>query len=148
MGYKSGICFVCEESKAVQDHHLLPLEYGGAKDGPQIKICPHCHLVCHYEADIFYRTGEFSELHIRFKKSAVYDRALKVINYIVQQHAQFDAGNKPAEDARRKVGFSVSHDELQLLHAAKRVQGFTSLERFLKGCVTAVITDMRRKGRI
>ena len=148
MAYKSGNCYVCKESKALQDHHLLPLEYGGPKDGRQIKICPTCHLVCHYESDIYYKTGDYGELEVRFPDEKTRARAIKVISYIIQQRSQFEAGDAPAKDARRRVSFNVTHEELLLIHAAKKVQGFNSLERFVKGCVSAMLVEMRRKGRI
>lgn len=147
MAYKSGKCFVCREQKAVQSHHLLPREYGGAEDGPQIDVCPSCHLICHYEAEILYKTGDYSRLEESFTAAAV-QRAIKVIDYIVKQRSQFEAAGKPAADARRRVNLNFSHDELQLMHDLKRVLKFKSLERLIKACILVALREQRKKGRI
>lgn len=146
MAYKSGVCFVCDEDKSVQDHHLLPVEYGGPKDGPQVKLCPTCHLTCHYEAEAFYKTGDFLNLHTAFQDKATLNRAMGIIKRILHAKQQFEDSGKPAEDARRRINLSFSHEELLLVHEMKRVLKFRSLERLVKSCISAKLQEMRSKG--
>ena len=147
MAYKKGECYVCEEKKPVQDHHLIPLEYGGPKNGPTILLCPTCHLTCHYESELFYKTGDFGQLEIVFEGSILH-RAKRVIEKIIQARTQFEDEGAPAKDARRRVNLNLSHDELALLHALKKVMGFRSLERLIKSCIMDVIRKKKKKGRI
>lgn len=147
MAYKRGTCYVCDEEKPVQEHHLIPLEYGGPKDGPLITICPTCHLISHYEAEIFYKTGDYGSLGSQFK-GEVLKRAQGVIDRIVAARLRFEAHGKPAEDARRRVNINVSHEELLMLHALKRVLGFRSLERLVRGVLSNELVKQRKAGRI
>lgn len=147
MAYKSRKCFVCEVEGAAQSHHLLPLEYGGPKNGPTVDLCPSCHLTCHYEAESFYSSGVYLRLNTIFKGSAL-KRAVEIINYIVKQKSSFESSDNPAEDARRGVNLSLSHEELQLAHIAKKVSGFSSLERFVKSCIHERILTLRKQGKL
>lgn len=147
MAYKKGECYVCEEMKAVQDHHLIPLEYGGPKNGPTILLCPTCHLTCHYESELFYKTGDFGQLDSIYEGSA-HHRAKRVIEKILQARTQFEDHGKPAKDARRRVNLNFSHDELMLLHGLKKVMGFRSLERLIKMCIMEILREQRAKGKI
>lgn len=147
MAYKKGECYVCEERKPVQDHHLLPREYGGPKNGPTILLCPTCHLACHYEAELFYKTGDFGQLTELYEGNALH-RAKRVIDKILQARTQFEDDGKPATDARRGVNLNLTHDELALLHALKKVMGFRSLERLIKTCIMDMIRRQREKGKI
>lgn len=147
MAYKSGKCYVCAEKKPVQDHHILPREYGGPKDGPTIKLCPTCHLICHYESEIYYQTGDYAELETTYSGAAL-DRAESVCERIVKARLRFENSGKPAEDARRRVNVNFSHDELQLMHNLKRVMKFRSLERLVKSCVLVMLREQRKRGRI
>lgn len=147
MAYKSAKCYVCHEIKAAQDHHLLPLEYGGPKDGPTVKLCPSCHLICHYESSNYFNTGDYDRLEDIFTSAAL-DRALRVISYILQQRVAFEDAGKPAQDARRTVQLHFTHDELLLLHNLKRLKKFRSLERLIKACVFVEVTKQRQSGKL
>jgi hypothetical protein len=144
MAYKSAKCYVCRDTGPSQSHHLIPLEYGGPKDGPQIDICPRCHLVCHYEAEAVYKTSEYLQLDATYPDLKAYERAEEVINLIVRARLQFEDKGVAAEDARRRVSFSCSSDELLLLHSLKKSAGFKSLERFLKAVVVNYAVSKRR----
>lgn len=148
MAYKNGTCYICEDEKPVQDHHLIPLEYGGPKKGPTIKVCPTCHLTCHYEAEFYAANGEFLQLDVTFTNGEINRRARKVIDYIVQAKLTHEASGEHAKEARRRVAIALSHEELQMVHALKSVLGFRSLERMIKSFIASAIQENRSKGKI
>lgn len=147
MAYKLSKCYVCQTEGASQSHHLLPLEYGGPKNGPTVNLCPKCHLTCHYEAEIFYKEGEYLNLEENFKESSLV-RVQEIINYVLKQKASFEDSGKPAQDARRNINLSLTADELLLVHAAKRVSKFTSVQRFVKMCIMERIKVLREQGKM
>lgn len=147
MAYKRGTCYVCDEEKPVQSHHVIPVEYGGRMEGKQVPLCPMCHLTCHYEAEAYYREGEYTHLSEYFKDEA-YKRATIICQYIYKAKMAFEEKNKPAQDARRTISFHCTHEELRILHAAKSAVGQTNLQRFVKGVVMSKVLDMHRKGKL
>lgn len=147
MAHTRGKCYICTEAKPVQSHHLAPLEYGGPKDGPQITLCPTCHLTCHYEAEIYYKTGDYGDLEGQYQ-GAAFERAKKVVHKIVNTRLLFENHGKPAKDARRRVNINLSHEELQLLHSLKKQKGFKSLERLVRAAIMVQLRDARKRGEV
>lgn len=148
MAYKQGICYIEGVNKAVQEHHVIPLEYGGPKNGRTVKLCATCHLTCHYEAEHYHRTGEYIRADEEFVAPDVNKRAKLIIDYIVRAKSKFESSNESAQDARRMVGFNCSHEELRLLHAAKSAVGQRNLSRFIKRLVFEQLVVMRQKGKL
>jgi len=147
MAYKSGKCYVCEEMRPVQSHHIIPVAYGGPKNGPQVDLCPSCHTVCHYEAEHYTQSGAFNMLGSVFSGAAL-KRASEIVTRIANAKLKHKTSGAVAEDARRGVHVHFSHDEMVMVKAMKRVMGAKSLDRLVRACVLAQIRDLRKAGKL
>lgn len=148
MAYKSGQCYICEEVTPVDNHHLHPLEYGGAKDGRQVKLCKTCHSMSHYEAELYAKEGRYNLFHMDFSPKAT--RMYLVIQEILKAKLAFTSGDiESADDQRRMSQISWdSEEELAMAHEVKRALGMKALDRAIKQCVYTMYDALKRKGRI
>jgi len=147
MGYTRGKCWICHDTTAVDAHHLVPLEYGGDKDGRQVNLCAKDHKVAHFEALSYVKTGEYQ---FDIPDSPEGQRLKRIIAIIVDSKLKFDTG--AVEDTGNQRRITQVHwdttTELTMAHDLKRILGFKSLERCIKACVFHVYEEQRRKGNL
>jgi hypothetical protein len=126
-----GLCLLCppgREQRAIESHHLRPLEYGGDKDGEQINICETCHGKVHRIANSVYS----GNLELSSIGNPLWNMA---VSMIVEQRKAFDSGEVKAVDARRRITASLSEEELRRAHRVKVDLGYSSLEAMIKGLI-------------
>ena len=147
MAYKSGTCWCCEDANVpVQGHHIIPVEYGGPMDGKKVNICGKCHTQLHYEAEAYYKTGQYLS---PIESLSYFNRLEKLIKKVVEAKSTFEDSGQPDNDQRRMTQISwASSEELAIAHAVKRAMKFTSLERTIKACVFEFAKALQKKGRL
>ena len=150
MPYKSGICWACQKRKPVDSHHLRPLEYAGDANGEQVLLCKSCHSLAHYEAEYYYKNGQYQELHHTAPKETDYGQRMRYLtNIIVKTKLKWEDQGRQQNDQRRMSQISWDdEEELAMAHAVKRALKLNSLERAIKFCVYEVHKALQNKGKL
>ena len=128
-------CWVDGKKNISDQHHIVPVEYNGPKDGLTVPLCPTCHRNVHREATALLKDKGIGNYvnEENYPKQKQRDRALFLVTYIVQAKRRFDAtGEKKAKGARNMIQISCSREELAVAHDLKKQLGFRSLERAIK----------------
>lgn len=139
-------CWVDGVKNVSDQHHIVPVEFGGPADGLTVPLCPTCHRNIHREAEHQFKkkeSGEFvnDENYPDFRAK---ERALLLSRYVLQSKVKFvETGRKKAEGARNMLQVSFEADELAMAHDLKRMMGMRSLSRMVKRLV--LDEWMRRK---
>jgi hypothetical protein len=86
----------------LDSHHVVPLCYGGKKDGLQVRICGTCHKeIHHYEVD-----QREPPLHLK-----------RFVAVVREAKRAFESGLTVAKDSRRQLTAKLSEADEQLLDA-------------------------------
>lgn len=144
MAYKSGVCYICEEVKPVDSHHVHPLEYGGRRDGLQVMLCKTCHSLAHYESETYQATGKYQNV------DTSNHNLMYIISQITVAGVLFKTGQlEGADEQRRTTAISWdSEEEKAMAHEVKRALKFRSLDRAIKYCVYSMYQALVNKGKI
>jgi len=128
-------CFVCGKRNISDQHHIIPVEFGGPEDGLTVPLCPTDHRSIHREAETRARQGETG----KFINPSLYpnrderERAEMLANYVYQAKIRFDdSGKGKADESRNIIQVGCTPQELAIAHDLKRAMGFKSLSRLLK----------------
>jgi len=134
-------CPICEnEFASLDSHHIYPLSFGGPQDGPQISLCAGCHQGIHSHAK------QASAKNNKGKNYLVSEDALKraafLINAIVTAEQNYKRGIVPDgfDPDIHQVSCWVDRDTLKLLHSAKNILKFNSLDSLMKAAIKVLIT--------
>ena len=128
-------CWIDNKKNISDQHHIVPVEYGGPKSGLTVPLCPTCHRQVHREAVALvkgknignYVNGE------NYPKIKQLHRANFLVQYIVRAKQRFDAiGDKKAEDAGNMTQISFTREELAMAHDVKKMLGISSLPKTAK----------------
>ncbi len=128
-------CWVDGKRNISDQHHILPVEYGGPKDGLTVPLCPTCHRNVHREAAAIDK-GKTLYQYVNeenYPDELQRDKAMFLVKYIVQAKQRFDnTGEKKAKGARNMIQISCTREELLTAHDLKNQLGFRSLDRTIK----------------
>lgn len=125
-------CVLCphdRKNRAVHDHHVEEVSFGGPMDGRTLPLCAGCHDQVHRIANNIER-GKLT-LDSLPRDPPWYS----VLSILLRNRARFRASGAVAVDARRRVTAELSDAELKMAHVVKRAGGFTSIEAMLKGLI-------------
>ena len=122
---------------AVDVHHLRPLNLGGQREGPQIKICASCHDQLHRYEKMLVKGL------LRLDSLPVNPPWRQVLTPLMEQHAIF-AQTGRADEARRMVSASLSEEELRMAHAVKKAAGFTNIDSMIKGLIRGAYRQLMK----
>lgn len=128
-------CFVCHRKNISDQHHIIPVEYGGPKSGLTVPLCPTDHRNVHREAESIFKSGEPGNYinQKSYPDVGQRNRANFLAHYVLRAKGRFTASGKTkADDARNMAQVSFSNQELAIAHALKKQLGFRSLERMIK----------------
>ena len=149
--YTSGKCWCCRQQRPVDGHHIAPLEYGGDRNGKQVKLCKSCHSLAHYEAEYYFTHGKYAEIDNTVPEStSMGARLRKLTNKIIKTKLEFEEGLRSVDHEQRRMS-QISWDsqqELDMAHDVKRALNFTSLERAIKLCVFEMHKALQQRGKI
>lgn len=123
-------CVLCPNERkqpGTHGHHLRPVEYGGSADGRLLRLCPTCHGQVHAYEKQAAKVGSGFVLDLPSDPPW-----RQVVGILLKQKAEFQARGVPAQDARRRVGASLTDDELKMAHFVKRATGASSLDEMVK----------------
>lgn len=121
----------------VDSHHITPLEYGGPKDGAQIKICATHHDTIHRFASEVYQGGRAA--------AEVPEAYRGLVMAIVKARWNFTKSKQIAPDARNTLAIRLLPQEKALLLAVKNRLG----SKNAKDAIMASLSLMHKtlKGR-
>lgn len=119
-------CPICKKQAALEKHHITPLSYGGASNGPSIHICATCHRAIHAQAENF---GNAKRRY--YFTASDFERAKPFIVAILKAKAELKRSGAIAPDARNCVTLHLKKETLVRAHRAKVDAGFTSLEKWV-----------------
>lgn len=126
------ICYVHCEVDDTDEHHIIPCNYGGPKNGKTVPLCPRCHRLVHRAAERYYKEGRYGPNYDKLPEPHR-AKALILIRYILRAKEEHEASGKTiADDARNMVQISCTPDELRLFHAVKEGMGVRNLARAIK----------------
>ena len=125
-------CPICSiEVAHLEEHHIVPREYGGEKLHT-ISICSTCHHGLHHQANSLW-----AEYHSKGKLKAssyftpsVWNRAKPYVSLILEARSNYEQIGEPLVQNKRLI-LNVPRDLLQKLHKLKKYHGYTSLERYV-----------------
>ena len=120
-------CFVCQLVGEHDSHHIMPIAYGGPKEGPQVWLCSICHRKIHLVANDVYK-GKSKRLESF--TPVQWERAGVLVRAIVSSKIQLEAAGKPP-DSTQRIMIEIPNHILLRLHIRKKELGFTSLQTFL-----------------
>lgn len=138
-----GLCWACpkgKKKKARERHHILPVEWGGPKEGRLVNLCPTCHTELHDLARAVIQQEPIKENYS--------ERVILLARYAVEQYNRFKAtGEKKAKGARHMAQVSFTRDELAIAHDVKKSLGFRSLERTIKFLIIDKWKQLKQNNR-
>lgn len=132
---KIGSCYICQENKLVQEHHIIPRASGG-EAGPVVNLCASCHSATHAQALNLESKGQKHDLF----SEREWPRAKNIVEYIrlaIRKNREEPDLNDPAQ-----LFLKMTKGELKLLHMAKTDAGFKNLNKF---AVEIIRTYLRNK---
>lgn len=142
-------CWVDNKKNISDKHHIIPIEYGGPKDGLTVPLCPTCHRNIHREATAIYKNSNKRGDYVNsenYPKYKALQKAEFLVQYIVVAQTKFAAtGERKAEGARNMAQISFTREELAIAHDVKQRLGFRSLERCLKFLVLDKYKQLKSK---
>jgi hypothetical protein len=149
MAYKSDKCWVCLNLRPVDSHHVVPLEYGGKKQGTQVMLCESCHGTLHKEAEHYHKTGKFQHLFDIYTNAVALDKIQRLITALLRAKNLYLSGaGVDNNDQRRMTQISwPSETTLQIAHAVKKSRGFKSLDRLIQTLVAEEAIRLKSKGK-
>jgi len=136
-------CYCCDTKNVSDQHHIIPVQYNGPKDGRTVPLCPTCHRLVHREGEYRFKNKEEGKHvnRINFPKATYFNRANTLAIYILQSKIRFvQTGQSKADESRNMVQISFSEEELRMAHVLKRDLGFTSLPKMIKYLIQDKIT--------
>ena len=128
---------------------MVPLEYGGAKDGKQVNLCATCHNIVHREGEHYFKHGEFDQIETVANTPRHAARLKKLAGHISTARINFEDGNSQFKDQRlTSVVHWNSEAERQIAHIVKTAIGATSLDKAIRAIVLEKYERLKRKGRV
>lgn len=137
MPLQSRCCYVCNAPDEVDRHHVIPVEYGGPRNGKTVDLCTRHHRLVHRAAESYYKKGVYTANFLRIDpNSEERKRAEILVKYIIRAKGEHEASGKAlADDARNMVQISCTPEELMIFHAVKQQLCISSLPRAIKALV-------------
>lgn len=133
-------CPICLNAfEQLDKHHIYPKAFGGPDDGELFDLCSGCHQAVHSQAKAFASKAKVKKYYL---SSDAIKRAEFLIYAIMQAERNYKAGRTPAGsgDGRiHEVSFKLDRHKLQLLHSAKKILGFTSVQSMMDKLVDELI---------
>lgn len=143
-------CWVDGVKNISDQHHIIPVEFGGPEDGLTVPLCPTCHRNIHREAEHRFKaqeTGEFVNTE-NYPNKQHYQRAVLLAAYVLKAKIRFiETGQEKADSARNMVQVSFLTEELAMAHTIKRSLGMRSLERTIKLLVVEKYKELQGRGK-
>lgn len=127
-----GGCLACLQQALCQEHHVIPLAYGGRRDGVTVWICSSCHDGIHATANNL--TARKVESR-QFLPTAVLARAQPLVAAIVRAKLRFENDGEPAAEGRNVVSFPAHGAMRKALQSLRRDAGHNSVASYLQALV-------------
>lgn len=126
MAAKKAKCYLCD-NPGIDSHHIYPVEFGGADDGPKVNLCPTHHDEIHRLANkVWNRKVPLTYITPKNK--------MLLVKAIHDQHLSFvQTGEAP--DARRRIVAQLSEEEQQMVRLIKHHHAFSSQEEMIKALI-------------
>ena len=143
-GTHAQTCVVCQTAtEVIESHHVHPIQYGGAQDGPQVWLCPGCHRLIHFQAENL--TGKQPKKLLA--GLALLKRAKPLIAAVVRAKIGWlkrrqELGLNPKQP--RRLMLMVDEVTLYRLHLMKVDAGATNLTTYLQGLLTRAAAQHAR----
>ena len=121
-------CPLCNNDvESLDNHHVIPRSLGG-ENLQTIDICPNCHDLIHRTANAMISGNEWqTEV-----PGSIRPYALAIVKATALSKAM---KNKPSA-AVVKLILSLHPSERDLWHEAKRQEGYTNLEKYVKDIIS------------
>lgn len=127
------ICPICGKPLGldVEEHHIIPISYGGDPKGKTIFIHSNCHFATHKTAEsILSKTVKNKNW---FPSVSILERAAPYVQAIIRAKRNFQEGNTDRNKPRRHmIIVNLSDNEWKRLHKVKLDKGFTNLNQFFE----------------
>lgn len=125
-------CLICGQLAYLEEHHVIPICYGGPKDGKTIFICGDCHEAIH-------RTAEsLSAKTVKPKNWFKSTQALKTARPYVQAIINAKLRKKEQVDPqyqdvprRRLIVVELTDKEWMRIRKAGKDRGYSSNTQFI-----------------
>lgn len=125
------ICSICQEDfDSLDEHHIIPQSLGGKNLGT-IKLCSNCHTLIHNQALAMIRGKEPDLTDIVAQRAYPLAQCIVKVTLVLKQ-----TPNKPV-DSVVNVRISIHPSERELWHEAKRMEGFSNLENYIRHVVSS-----------
>ena len=131
-------CPICLNDEYVLEyHHIVPLSYGGLRDGKQIQLCTNCHLNIHRQAE----SVSAKSTTRRFLSPDRIKRAMPYINAIISAKIRFEQnlGSVAKEGRNLVIIEGLSSEERNALKMLRKRSGFNSVSDYLKALIRSQI---------
>ena len=132
-------CPVCHNDfQQLDSHHIYPTGFGGPQDGPRYDLCSGCHQAIHSQAKA---ATSKSKNRKNYLAPDALQRAAGLISAIIRAEQNYKAGIVPEgfEANIHQVSFWTDQQNLRLLHSAKKLLGFRSLDDMLNAMAKSII---------
>lgn len=133
-----GKCEVCGNETDLEGHHIIPISYGGPKDGKLVNLCESCHFRIHKTAEsILAKTVKnknwFNSLEL-LKKASPYIQA------IIQAKRDYQDGKTNRNIPRRHlIVVELSDNEWSRIKKVQKDKGFSNLNLFFETILRGLI---------
>ena len=129
----NGICPVCLKplGNDVEEHHIIPISYGGKQEGTTVFLHSACHFAIHKTAEsLMAKTVKAKNW---FEDQATLKRAAPFVKEIMDAKRRKDEGDVDIYHPRRKmIVVNLSDYEWRRIKKVSKDQGFTNVITFIE----------------
>lgn len=140
-------CFCCTNKNVSDQHHIIPVQYGGPRSGQTVPVCPTCHRNIHREGEYYYKRKEWGKYvnSQNYPTKMYLDRAKTLASYIFQAKVAFESMEVKDKEQRNMIQISCTSEELKMIHVLKKDLGFTSLEKLIKYLIQDKVSELLKR---
>ena len=119
-------CPIClKHFSHLEQHHIIPVCYGGPKDGPLLNVCSTCHQHIHYQAENL--VAKTVKRKHYFSVSDL-ERAKPYITMVIMAKQHHTENKIPTN---KKMNFELDGLHHQLLKIKCKDAGYTNLQKYI-----------------
>ena len=129
-------CIICGRTDNLEGHHVIPICYGGDKNGVLINVCETCHANIHRTAEsMCAKTAEHKSF---FLTKELLKRAAPYVKAVIDAKRNYQEGNVSQDlRKRRLIIVEMTDFEWKRLHKRKLDCGYKNLKKFIQDLLIA-----------
>ena len=127
------LCPVCQKpyGNDIEEHHIIPISYGGDKNGKTVFLHSSCHFNIHKTAESL--TAKTVKPKDWFNDKLMLQRAAPYIKEIIDAKRRYEEGETDIYKPRRKmIVVQLSDYEWRRIKKVSKDKGYSNVIKFIE----------------